>query len=111
MRRATLWIPLLIAVLTVGLWALLNRPLEEPPWPSRIQGFSFAPMRAYNDPTVGNYPSLTDIDADLALLAGDAYAVRTYEVRDTLAGVPRLAAAHGNQRDPRCLARDRQGRQ
>jgi exo-beta-1,3-glucanase (GH17 family)/cellulose synthase/poly-beta-1,6-N-acetylglucosamine synthase-like glycosyltransferase len=94
-RRAALWIPVVIAVLTVGLWALLNRPLEEPPWPSRIQGFSFAPMRSYNDPTAGNYPSIEDIDADLALLAGDVYAVRTYEVRQTLAEVPRLAAAHG----------------
>ncbi len=95
MRRATLWIPLVIAVLTVMLWALLNQPTEEPPWPSRIQGFSFAPMRSYDDPTTGNYPSILDIDADLALLQGDVHAVRTYEVRDTLAEVPRLAAAHG----------------
>ena len=95
MKRATLWIPLLIAGLTIALWALLNRPTEEPPWPAKIQGFSFAPMRAYDDPTVGNYPSVLDIDADLALLQGDVHAIRTYEVRDTLAEVPRLAAAHG----------------
>ena len=95
MRRATLWIPLLIAGLTFALWALLNRPTEEPPWPAQIQGFSFAPMRAYDDPTEGNYPSILDIDADLALLQGDVHAVRTYEVRDTIGEVPRLAAAHG----------------
>ena len=72
MRRSSLWIPLLIAVLTVTLWGLLNQPSEEPPWPSRIQGFSFAPMRAYDDPTAGNYPSILDIDEDLALLQDDA---------------------------------------
>ncbi len=94
-RRASVLIPLFIAILTVAAWWLLNQPSDEPPWPARIQGFSFAPMRAYDDPTVGNYPSVLDIDADLALLAGDAHAVRTYEVRDTLAEVPRLAEAHG----------------
>ena len=39
-------------------------------------------------------PSLLDIVADLALLQGDAHAVRTYTVESTLAAVPRLAAAH-----------------
>lgn len=96
MRRASgVLIPFVIALLTVAAWWLFNRPADEPPWPARIQGFSFAPMRAYDDPSVGNYPSLLDIDADLALLAGDVHAVRTYEVRETLAEVPRLAAAHG----------------
>ena len=42
MRRASVLIPLLIATLTVAAWWLLNRPSEEPAWPTRIQGFSFA---------------------------------------------------------------------
>jgi exo-beta-1,3-glucanase (GH17 family)/cellulose synthase/poly-beta-1,6-N-acetylglucosamine synthase-like glycosyltransferase len=94
-RRAALWMPVLVALLTVGLWALLNRPEDEPPWPSRIQGIAFAPMRAHQDPRVGHYPSIEEIDADLALLARHVQGVRTYEVRDTLAAIPGLAAAHG----------------
>jgi exo-beta-1,3-glucanase (GH17 family)/cellulose synthase/poly-beta-1,6-N-acetylglucosamine synthase-like glycosyltransferase len=95
MNRAGIWIPLVIAALTVTLWALLNRPSDEPPWPARIQGFSFAPMGPDDDPTEDRYPSIERIDADLALLEGDVHAIRTYEVHSTLAEVPRLAAAHG----------------
>jgi exo-beta-1,3-glucanase (GH17 family)/cellulose synthase/poly-beta-1,6-N-acetylglucosamine synthase-like glycosyltransferase len=93
-RSINLVIPLLIAVLTVIAWWLLNQPSDEPPWPTRIQGFSFAPMRADDDPSMKKFPSLEDIDADLALLEGNAYAVRTYTVEDTLAEIPRLAAKH-----------------
>lgn len=86
-------IPILIALLTVAAWALFNRPADEPPWPNRLQGFSFAPMRAQNDPALKNYPTVEEIDADLALLEGTVHAVRTYAVEDTLAAIPRLAAA------------------
>ena len=93
-RSINFVIPILIALLTVAAWWLLNQPAEEPPWPTRIQGFSFSPMRGDDDPSMKKFPSLLDIDADLALLQGDAHAVRTYTVESTLAAVPRLAAAH-----------------
>lgn len=95
MTRSSVLITVVIAALTTMLWGLLNRPSDEPPWPARIQGFSFAPMRADDDPTVKRFPSVLDIDEDLALLQGDAHAVRTYTVEDTLGAIPRLAAAHG----------------
>jgi cellulose synthase/poly-beta-1,6-N-acetylglucosamine synthase-like glycosyltransferase/exo-beta-1,3-glucanase (GH17 family) len=88
-------IPVLIAVLTVTAWALFNRPADEPPWPNRLQGFSFAPMRADNDPTEKIYPTTEQIDEDLALLQGTVHALRTYTVESTLAAVPGLAAARG----------------
>ncbi|MBK1719687.1 glycosyltransferase [Thiocystis violacea] len=93
-RSINFVIPILIAVLTVLAWWLLNRPGEEPPWPTRIQGFSFAPMRADDDPSQKRFPSIADIDADLALLKGRTHAVRTYTVESTLAEIPRLAEAH-----------------
>jgi len=95
MNRPTIVIPLIIAALTVLLWGLLNQPSEEPPWPARIQGFSFQPMRADDDPLRKEYPTVGEIDEDLALLQGDAFAVRTYSVQDTLAQIPLLAAGHG----------------
>ncbi|MCU0970505.1 MAG: glycosyltransferase [Gammaproteobacteria bacterium] len=94
MNKSSIVIALAIAVLTTALWSLLNRPGVEPPWPGRIQGFSFSPMREGQDPSQDKFPSVDEIDADLALLQGETYAVRTYTVEATLAEVPRLARAH-----------------
>jgi exo-beta-1,3-glucanase (GH17 family)/cellulose synthase/poly-beta-1,6-N-acetylglucosamine synthase-like glycosyltransferase len=95
MNKSSFAIALAIAVLTTALWALLNRPGDEPPWPSKIQGFSFSPMREDDDPAKDLLPSVDEIDADLALLQDETYAVRTYSVSGTLREIPRLARAHG----------------
>lgn len=83
-----------VALLTILLWALLNRPQEELPWPTTIQGFSFSPHRAEDNPIEKKFPTVESIDADLKLLAGSAHAVRTYTVENTFAEIPRLARKH-----------------
>lgn len=95
MNRPSLLITILMGALTVLLWALVNRPDVEPPWPAKISGFSFSPMRGEQTPEQQRFPDIAQIDEDLALLAGDAHAVRTYTVESTLGEVPRLAGAHG----------------
>lgn len=96
MTRANILIGLSIAILTVGLWAYANRPEEEPVWPKRIQGFSFSPLRADDSPLTRDYPSLEEVDADLALLAGKTNAVRTYTLEaDVYTKIPELARKHG----------------
>ncbi len=95
MNRSSLFITLMMGGLAVLLWAVVNRPGIEPEWPVKIQGFSFSPMRSDDDPMRKIFPSVAEIDEDLALLSGDAYAIRTYTVEDTLGEVPRLAGAHG----------------
>ncbi|MCB1785104.1 MAG: glycosyltransferase [Chromatiaceae bacterium] len=95
MNRASLLITLLMGILSVLLWAVVNRPDIEPPWPAKIAGFSFSPMRGEQSPVRREYPEIDKIDEDLALLAGDVYAVRTYTVEGTMSEVPQLAAAHG----------------
>ncbi|MCB1799379.1 MAG: glycosyltransferase, partial [Gammaproteobacteria bacterium] len=95
MNRASLLITLLMGALTVLLWAVVNRPDIEPPWPAKVEGFSFSPMRGEQSPVRREYPDIAQIDEDLALLAGDAHAVRTYTVEGTMGEVPRLALAHG----------------
>jgi exo-beta-1,3-glucanase (GH17 family)/cellulose synthase/poly-beta-1,6-N-acetylglucosamine synthase-like glycosyltransferase len=95
MKTSSVIIALAIAILSVSLWALANRPEEEPPWPSRIQGFSFSPFRAGESPLEGIYPSENQIDADLALLSGKTHAIRTYTVESFLSKVPELAQKHG----------------
>ena len=94
MNRAGLAIVLSMGVLTLLLWWLVNRPGIEPPWPAQIAGVSFSPIRGDQDPTIGEFPSIAEIDTDLALLAGDLRGVRTYTVQSTMAEVPRLAKAH-----------------
>jgi exo-beta-1,3-glucanase (GH17 family) len=84
----------LFATLTFAVWAWLNRPSSEPPWPARIQGFAFSPFRENEDPSRGEMPSDAEIDADLKLLEGHANAVRTYSVAKTLADIPELAENH-----------------
>jgi exo-beta-1,3-glucanase (GH17 family)/cellulose synthase/poly-beta-1,6-N-acetylglucosamine synthase-like glycosyltransferase len=95
MTRINIIIAAAIAAITVSLWAYVNRPETEPPWPDVIQGFSFSPMRIDDDPIKGKYPSSEEIDADLALLAGKTHAVRTYRVEGSLAEIPALARKHG----------------
>ena len=95
MNRASVLITLLMGVLTVMLWGLVNQPNIEPPWPEKIDGFSFSPMRGEQSAESGQYPDIGQIDQDLALLSGEVHAIRTYSVQSTLAEVPRLAGVHG----------------
>jgi exo-beta-1,3-glucanase (GH17 family)/cellulose synthase/poly-beta-1,6-N-acetylglucosamine synthase-like glycosyltransferase len=90
----SLLIAAIFASLTIAVWAYLNRPTREPPWPARIQGFAFSPFRANEDPTHGEMPTDAEIDADLTLLEGKVNAVRTYSVESTLAHIPELAERH-----------------
>jgi exo-beta-1,3-glucanase (GH17 family)/cellulose synthase/poly-beta-1,6-N-acetylglucosamine synthase-like glycosyltransferase len=91
----SLLIAAVFATLTFAVWAYLNRPTREPPWPALIQGFAFSPFRANEDPTHFEMPTDAEIDADLQLLEGKVNAVRTYSVGSTLADVPELAEKHG----------------
>ncbi len=94
MNRAGPLITILMGCLTVVLWAVINQSDIEPPWPTTIKGFCFSPMRGTQAPMPGQFPSIEEIDEDLAVLAGKAHAVRTYTVESTLAAVPQLASAY-----------------
>jgi len=94
MNKESFIIAIAVAALTLMFWAGMNRPDTEPAWPKTIQGFSFAPFRADQDPTDQRYPSIEQIDEDLALLSGRTHAVRTYTVEGSLGEIPDLAKAH-----------------
>jgi exo-beta-1,3-glucanase (GH17 family)/cellulose synthase/poly-beta-1,6-N-acetylglucosamine synthase-like glycosyltransferase len=82
------------AVLTFGLWAYMNRPAAEPPWPERVQGMAFSPFQAGQDPVVQVLPTEEQIETDLRLLAGKVTAIRTYSTLKSLGRIPELAARH-----------------
>ena len=98
MTSAKKWSGLLIAAvfaaLTVGVWAWLNQPSMEPPWPTRVQGMAFSPFYSGQNPVYQVLPSADQIEADLALLADKATAVRTYSSLKSLNLVPGIAARH-----------------
>ncbi len=95
MNRASTVIAISVAILTISIWGYLNQPEEEPPWPQRIQGFSFDPRRMDDNSTSFRYPTEEEIDEDLALLAGTTHAIRTYMVDGVHAKIPELAQTHG----------------
>ena len=94
MLKPSLLITLVIALLTASIWYLLSDAKVEPPWPQRIQGFSFSPVQAGQDPTRGIYPTVEQIKQDLHLLADKTYAVRTYTVDATFAEIPRRITSY-----------------
>ena len=95
MKNSSIVIAIAIAILAVSLWALANRPEQEPPWPDQIQGFSFSPFQSGQSPLEKKYPSEKELEADLGLLQGKSYAIRTYTVEDVLAKIPELAGKYG----------------
>ncbi|MBU0946817.1 MAG: glycosyltransferase [Proteobacteria bacterium] len=95
MIRINIFIAVIVATVTYGFWAVMNRPEVEPMWPSIIQGFSFSPMGLHHDPTTGKLPTVEEIEKDVALLAGKTHSIRTYTVDGTLSQIPVLARKHG----------------
>ena len=53
--RKSFWralaLTLLVALLNVGLWAWLNRPVQFADWHGEIAGLAFNPSQRYQDPT------------------------------------------------------------
>ncbi len=95
MKFSSYLVAIVFAAITFGLWAWLNKPVDEPQWPHGVQGMAFSPFHAGQDPADRTLPSPAQIDGDLALLASASVnAVRTYSSLDTLAEVPALAAKH-----------------
>lgn len=95
MKKVNILICVGVAAIFLSCWALLNKPEDEPPWPKRIQGFSFSPMRTGNDPVKHQLPSESEVEADLALLSGKTNAVRTYSVEGIQEKIPELANKYG----------------
>ena len=62
MTRINIIIAMAVAALTISIWAFVNQPETEPPWPAVIQGFAFSPMRADQDPMLKKLPSVEELD-------------------------------------------------
>ncbi|MDO9423155.1 MAG: glycosyltransferase [Methylobacter sp.] len=84
----------LLVFINFSIWSYVNNPLQLQPWTKTTMGVTFDPMRKQDTQTSNTFPSETDIDHDLSLLANKVHAVRTYSVLKGLDKIPELAAKH-----------------
>jgi exo-beta-1,3-glucanase (GH17 family)/cellulose synthase/poly-beta-1,6-N-acetylglucosamine synthase-like glycosyltransferase len=96
--RKSFWralgLTLLVALLNVALWGYVNRPVQIADWHGEIGGFAFNPFQRYQDPIRQSFPSESDIDGDIRLLARYSKRLRTYSSLEN-PQIPRLAAFYG----------------
>ncbi|MBF0176224.1 MAG: glycosyltransferase [Magnetococcales bacterium] len=91
MRRVNAVVVTVASLLTICLWAVTNWPLSAPPWPDKVAGVAYSPFQADDNPIENRYPSVEEIDADLAMFQDKVSSVRVYGVDGTLSEIPRLA--------------------
>jgi exo-beta-1,3-glucanase (GH17 family)/cellulose synthase/poly-beta-1,6-N-acetylglucosamine synthase-like glycosyltransferase len=95
MRFSGVIVLTLIVIVNLAAWAWLNRPHSGVDWQGQIRGVSFSPFQKDDNPQIGRYPSLSDVESDLKILAGKVGMVRTYTALDGLEQVPELARRYG----------------
>jgi len=81
---------LFVALLNVGLWAWINRPVQIANWSGPIEGFAFSAFQRYQSPLLDSYPNEQELASDLRIIAQHARRVRTYSALES-AAIPRLA--------------------
>jgi exo-beta-1,3-glucanase (GH17 family) len=97
--RAALSVILVIgmALPIMAAWYLPNRPVD-PPGGNPAQKFtslSFSAYRAWESPLTKRFPTRAEADSDMALMARQTTAVRTYAAYEGDFDVAALAQAHG----------------
>ncbi len=86
-----------LAVLTLAAWYLPNQPVDpqggQPG--DRFAALSFGAYRPWESPLTDHFPTEAEADADMALVAHEAGAVRTYSALEGPLNIAALAKKHG----------------
>lgn len=82
----------LVLLANFAVWALVNRSVSERAWGGVINGLSYSGWQAGD---TANHISDSDLDRDMALLAGHTNSIRTYGVGDGLDRIVAAAGRHG----------------
>ncbi len=85
---------LLVAAVNFGLWAYANRPVKVHDWSGPIAGFAFSAYQRDQSPFDRSYPSVADLESDIALLARYTKRIRSYTATENPA-LPELAQKYG----------------
>ncbi|MBM3568875.1 MAG: hypothetical protein FJX46_08985 [Alphaproteobacteria bacterium] len=87
---------LLVALATIGLWWLPNRPQPIPqPFEGPVASLSFAPFGEGHSPLTKVFPSPPEVEADVKLMVGVTRGLRTYTSIEGVDVVPGLARKYG----------------
>ena len=91
MLKRTLPVIALVLLANFAVWALVNQSVSERAWGGVINGMSYS---GYQAGDTENKLSDEAIDKDMAALAGQTTAIRTYGVSDGLDRIPAIAGKH-----------------
>ncbi len=94
-RYSGLVVLVLILAGNLAGWWVMNRPVEPRPWGQMINGVSFSPYQANQNPQENRHPTAQQIDRDLSLLVGKVRHVRSYSATDGIEDVAPLARRYG----------------
>jgi exo-beta-1,3-glucanase (GH17 family)/cellulose synthase/poly-beta-1,6-N-acetylglucosamine synthase-like glycosyltransferase len=83
-------ITLVVAVVHLGLWAFVHRPAAAPDWSGDIAGFAFSAFQRDQSPFEYRFPTVAQIESDIALLARHTSRIRSYASAENDA-IPELA--------------------
>jgi len=92
MLRNLIPVTVFVLLANFAVWALVNQSVSERAWGGIINGLSYS---GYQAGDTSNHKTDEELDEDLAVLAGQTAAIRTYGVSDGLDRIPALAAKHG----------------
>jgi cellulose synthase/poly-beta-1,6-N-acetylglucosamine synthase-like glycosyltransferase/exo-beta-1,3-glucanase (GH17 family) len=92
--KAIIALAIVVAV-NFGAWYFLNRPVAQRSWDGMIASVSFTPYQADQSPHEKKYPSVDQIDHDMALVARVADGVRTYDALNGFEKIPAIANKYG----------------
>jgi len=92
--KAIIALAVVVAV-NFGAWYVLNRPVAQRSWDGMIASVSFTPYQADQGPHDKKYPSVDQIDHDMALVSRVTDGVRTYDALNGFENIPRIAAKYG----------------
>ena len=94
--RTLLALPLLLLLTLLGWWLPNREQADDVPLATkRFNSVSFAPFRQGQSPLRGIFPSAAEVEADMALVASRARAIRTYASLEGDYDVAAIAARHG----------------
>jgi cellulose synthase/poly-beta-1,6-N-acetylglucosamine synthase-like glycosyltransferase/exo-beta-1,3-glucanase (GH17 family) len=92
MLRNFIPITALVLLANFAVWALVNQSVSERAWGGVINGMSYS---GYQAGDADSRLTDEDIDRDMATLAGQTAAIRTYSVNDGLDRIVPIAGRHG----------------
>ena len=94
MRFSNWLIGLAVAVMVAAVWFVMNRPVEENPFQGDLKSLSYSAWRQ-SPSLVRRDPTLEEIRSDLAIIAAQTRAIRTYESTCISGQIPAIAAEQG----------------